>query len=407
MLPHSNKLQSLRLILIIHLIVIAETNASAQTLSSVPVLQRKKADVDVQKISRLYSETTISKLFPAPSFKDDTEKKKSINEEIENWREASRIARDQTNSFARLMEAYGQYGELINISTGSEGVQKAVAYAVLASSGEEVIKKYFTEHEIETADDKDKIQKEINALKKIIGHLTDPSVTVFASGNIRGVATSKAPDPTTAGTGTLGATYADSRNIFSAQIAVASTQDTTRSGFGSIILAPANGKSLQSALIESYHRICGNSRSWAHFYATFGSSLWEIQKDSLYRNASVIGLGAMYHYRFFNGMIAETQVGLDGEIGICARWLDGDVRNLLNDSSGTLKYLVAFPTEKNFYAGLEAGITLNFGQVVGALQAYYLFPKMKESVDGLTGLQLAIGISVRGDIIRGFLSGND
>ena len=189
---------------------------------------------------------------------------------------------------------------------------------------------------------------------------------------------------------------------------MAASQDTVRSAYGSFLLAPANGSGLKSAILEYYRRLGRlGSRDWLHVYGTTASSVWALGDDgsgnSLSNSVSTFGIGILYHRQFFSGRLAETEVGIDGEIGVAGRWLDGDIRNLLNDSATKAQYLSAFKTEKNFFAGLEAGMTINFGQVIGSVQAYYLFPKAKEPINGLTGLQLAIGLSVRGDIIKGFL----
>ena len=95
---------------------------------------------------------------------------------------------------------------------------------------------------------------------------------------------------------------------------------------------------------------------------------------------------------------------MDAELGVSGRFLGGDVRNVLKTEIGNKKYLESFPSKRWGFLGVEGGFTLNFGQLVGAVQAYYLFPKKNEPIEGLSKLQISFGVSVRGDIIKDILN---
>jgi|GEM_PF-6062096 len=394
------------------IIILLADHANSQTLSNLSLLQRRRVETDMQSFSGSFNNNTDKTKFqpnwirtgapaPAAAVVD-----KRTNDELQNWQDASLYARDNPDEFSRLLEMQSRYKSYLPIDPNSADIRyKTLAYAALALQDPSTLESYLTDNGFDAGStERRSVENEIRALKTAIARITSPTISVFATGNIRSIATNKAPEPTTTGTGSLGATYASSKNVYSAQFSVASTLDSTKSGFGSYLLAPLNGKSLKSAIIEWFPKLNWSQNSWLHVYGNFASSLWEVQKDSIYRNVSTLGLGLLYHHRIFEGLIAETEVGLDGEIGLAGRWLSGDVRNLLNSPVSKAKYLNIFPTEKNFFTGIEGGLSLNFGQVVGALQAFYIFPKKDEPIDGLTGLQLSVGLSVRGDIIRGFLT---
>jgi len=393
--------------ILVIVLVLMTFSSYSQTLTNLPLLQRKRSETDLSNLPSTISNAALN-TFAAPALAVGASTDPRPTDELTRWQEAARFARDHQEVFSKLLEMYSNFGEIIIIDWNSgEPNLRTLAYAVLSQQNQTTLNQYYADNRITDGTIKTAIESEINALRTAIKKISSPTITVFATGNIRSIATNKTPEPTTTGTGTLGATYASSKHVFSAQFSVASTLDTTKSGFGSYLLAPLNGKSLKSAAIEWYPKLNWSNNSWLHLYGNFASSLWEVQKDTIYKNISTIGIGVLYHHRIFEGLIAETTVGLDGEIGIVGRWLDGDIRHLLNDEANTAKYLKAFPTKKSFFTGLEAGLTLNFGQVVGALQVFYFFSKKDEPIDGLTKLQISVGLSVRGDIIRGFLDGRN
>ncbi|RYZ32984.1 MAG: hypothetical protein EOP49_36640 [Sphingobacteriales bacterium] len=287
----------------------------------------------------------------------------------------------------------------------NEKTEEAMYFASIASGNLVERRAYLKGFEDEGV--RSEIANEIREIRSILESIVRPSVSVFAAGNIRGVATGQSNEPLSNGTGTIGITYSSARNVFSGQIAVAATQDTIAGDFGSGILAPANGNALRSAILE-YYTLFGRlgSKYWLHLYGATASSAWRLTDRagaSSNRLASTFGFGALVRRQLFSGSLAETKVGIEAEVGFAGRWLDGDVRNMLNDTVEKAQYLTSFPTERNFFPGLELGMTIGFGSIAGSVQAFYLLPKENEPVNGLTGLQLAIGLSVKGDIIRGFL----
>jgi hypothetical protein len=373
----------------------------SQTLSNLNSV-KKNVSTSNLKLDKADLSAFASKFFSSAVNKSSLTQADIVSE-TENWQNAARYARDHKDQFTRLIMAQTSYPDLVNANPGAPVPLRYAAYAILASQGDDAINAYYSKYKISDAD-KQIIQPEINALKNAINNISSPSVAIFATGDIRGAATVNSSQNTTTGTGTLGVTYTSSKTVYSLKIAIASTQDSIKSGYGSFLLSPSNGSALKSGIFEIYKKITNDDKSWVHFYVTMASSVWQIAQDNttkttVTKSASTAGLGLLYRRQLINGLVGNSPVGIDWELGLSGRWLGGDVRNLLLSDEGTAQYLAIFPTKKDIFIGPETGFSLNFGEVTGSFQAYYLF-KGDKPIDGLTGLQVTAGLSVRADLIN-------
>ncbi|MVT12291.1 hypothetical protein [Chitinophaga tropicalis] len=387
------------------LLIILPTCVSGQTLSNINTLQSAREKIAVKEVRKIISATNVPDSVRENARTDSYARKR----EIQHWKDAAKFARENTEDFVELLDFYSKHMKANDLSDHfNTPSTKSIYYASLAVQKPAVLERYFSEYSFDPdGKERKEVEEEIEVIKSFVLKSSKPTASFFASGNIRNVATSKSTEPLAGGTGTIGISYSSNRHLFSAQVAVAATEDTIRSGFGANVLSPVNGKALKSGLLEWYPQITKNINNWLHFYGSFSSSVWDVDttsSGSLTKSASVIGVGAFFHRRLFGGELGETTVGLDAEFGVSGRFLGGDVRNLLKTEIGKTKYLESFPSKRWAFLGLEGGFTLNFGQLVGAVQAYYLFPKTSEPIDGLSKLQISFGVSVRGDIIKDILN---
>ncbi|WP_432328154.1 hypothetical protein ACRQ5D_34310 [Mucilaginibacter sp. P25] len=384
-------------------------NAAAQTLSNLNSLKGRINSTDLE-VSTADAPTflgSFTRAAPAPPAPGGPPVPTRAATEIAKWQAASRYARDNKDDFAKLLSANKAYPDLVqfNGNAGQPTSHIAVAYAILASQSSANIATYLNNNNIAAPADVTAIQQEISALKRAISQITSPSLAIFATGDVRGVAAGTT-DPTAAtGTGTIGFTYASPKTIYTIKIAVASTQDTIKSGYGAFLLSPSNGSPLKSGLFEVFRKLDWDDQSWLHFYVTGATSTWQIAQDATTKvvtakSASTVGAALLYRRQIINGTIGNTGVEGGYELGISGRWIEGDVRNLLQTEDGTKQYLNVFPSKRDHFLGFEGGFSLSFGQITAGLQAYYLFPKSGESVDGLSGLQITAGISIRADLIN-------
>lgn len=396
------------LLALLLLAALSPRNVNAQTLSNLNSLKGRisTTDLEVSTASVPTFLATFTRPAPAPPPHGVLPPPTRAATELAKWQAASRYARDNKDDFAKLLNANKTYPDLVNFNGNDiDPAHAAVAYAILASQSGSTITTYLTNNSISAQADINAIQHEIAALKAAISQIASPSLAIFATGDVRGVAAGTT-DPTAAtGTGTIGFTYTSPKNIYTIKIAVASTQDTVKSGYGAFLLSPTNGSPLKSGLFEVFRKLNWDDQSWVHFYVTGAASTWQIAQDATTKvvtakAASTVGAALLYRRQIINGTIGSTGVEGGYEFGISGRWLQGDVRNLLQTEEGSKQYLNVFPSKKGHFLGFEGGFSLSFGQITAGLQAYYLFPKSGEPVDGLTGLQITAGISIRADLIN-------
>jgi hypothetical protein len=278
----------------------------------------------------------------------------------ENWQAAARLIRDKPRILAKQMEAYDKFPDLFTQATTDASSTNLLPYIILAEQEETVQNQYFTRTGIPDGKDKNEIKAEIEAINNAVSAFVKPTAAIYATGDIKGLTTGSSGQSTSTSTGSLGITYSSARNVYSVRIAVASTQDTLRSGFGAFLLSPANGSPLKSGVVEWFTKIKDDKMSWVHVYVTGASSIWQLERDAnknnvLAKSVSSVGLGALYRGVLINGFVGNTPAGIDFEVGLSSRWVNGDIRALLLDDTGTAQYLKIFPTKNIFLWDRNSG----------------------------------------------------
>lgn len=221
---------------------------------------------------------------------------------------------------------------------------------------------------------------------------TKKYVTLFADGNIRGVATAGSKESTT-GTGSLGIALSSPKITVSAQVTVLSTVDTLRNEVGATILSPLSGKSFQSGLLDLRVRnVFKKLHLGLHGYLGASKSVWA--QDTAAR-ASVLGTGGLTAFWSEEGKVSDNPVGLLIEAGVALRRIGGDI-----GSAKSLRESMLGTSERTF-PGLEGGVQISFNSITAGIGVYWFSGK---GVNGLTGGQLAAGMTVRGDIFAGTLT---
>ncbi|MGB3080053.1 MAG: hypothetical protein WBB31_13295 [Saprospiraceae bacterium] len=371
----------------------------AQTLTNIQVLEGNK-----NSLLNTENFLTIHQA-PLSLFLDCPPNCTTTANEIRNWLNVSEYVKKNAKNILELIEVQKKFPLIYLYDKKSEDIAiQSTAYSIMAQASENQLNDYFSKNSISGVSEQ-LIRHEISNIRMELEKSVLPLVTISATGNIRNIASE--PDkqePVAAGTGTLGASFSIKKDIYSVQFNVASTLDTVKNNFGNGILSPTKGKFFQSGSIEWYHNCHDNY--WLHYNVYLASQTWEIEKAIIYKNATVFGVGAHFCDRLINGKIAETDIGLDLEAGIGVRFIGGNVRNMLSNPTDSIKYVNVLPSTKSCFVGIESGFTLNFGQIVGALQASYYLKGKQSWVDDLTGLQLSVGISVRGDLLKATVGGN-
>lgn len=305
--------------------------------------------------------------------------------------QANAVARDSAADFLRVLNAATRAPELVVPGAGE--VKMAVRVALIAASNDQfeallsLIPPAF----------KQALRQERAFLLAAIDGLTTSDAAVFADGSIRGNA--KGENGSGVGTGSLAVAIRRGRLHWYTAVAVASTADTVTDGFGSVLLSPGGGRALSSGVVDVHvGEVFG---AWGlHSYASVAHSLWAV--DDTARSVTILGVGALLNKQIGAGAIAGSIVSVSGDIGLSFRVMDGDVLKVPDDIR-----LRDIGTKERFFWGLEAGATIQVGQLVGGIQLYHMWPKNQaDRVAGISGLQLVAGFSVKGELFRGPLGMN-
>lgn len=230
-----------------------------------------------------------------------------------------------------------------------------------------------------------------------------PSVTLYASGDVRGVATGE--DRNAAATGALGLLMQRGGVTVQSTLTLASTADSLTSGFGGAVLSPASGRALSSGTLSSRIRL---ERKWlpsaVYLYGSVASSRWHdtVAVDGVATataaNAVTLGAGVLAWHELACCTVIGNPAVLNAQWGVGLRHLGGDARRqppLLETALGT---------RTRTFVGFEGGLQLTVGQVIGSLQLYHLFGRGSADVDGLTGFQVVTAFTVAADVFTGPLT---
>ncbi len=185
-------------------------------------------------------------------------------------------------------------------------------------------------------------------------------------------------------------------------VAVASTVDSVKDGFGASVLLPGSGKGKLSTFIFEVFAP-PMPKLWhvgVHGYLSGGNSTW-VTDSTHSRNAAVMGVGlGVYRDFLCTCRLLDTDVAITMTAGLALRTLQGNVAQ-----SPTVLQAALHGSKDRSFAGAEFGLALTIGSVRAGVQ-YYQMGKADDdiSVASLTGGQLVVGISVAGAIVSGPLS---
>lgn len=380
---------------------ICSTKLCAQTLSNLSNLQSR------------FSFITDRKLTKQLVLPDGSAKGLGISGdpawELNKWANAVSYADEHVDDLEKMFSAVKTNIFTLSLNSDNEAIQN-LSYIVLALESQDKIEKYLRDNNIK-GEDRKLVELCIQQIAKVVKTLANPTVSVFATGDIAGAISSEGSgtgSQNIAGTGSVGVLYSTSRNKILARIFVASTIDTLRSGLGQSLLNPVKGKA-GSAIIEWYRSLNVSALGvpWLHLYGHFSNTAWKFDADSVKstnRSVSILGAGALFNWTVFKGKIASTELGLNLEAGMSFRYLGGDVRSMLKNESDSASYIRSFPTNKNLFLGPEFGISVSVGSVVASLQGYWYIKSSQHQVPGLTGLQFNFGININASVISGSLN---
>lgn len=332
---------------------------------------------------------------------------KSADDTVRAWESAANFARDSASGVFQAWNLTSTFPDAANaLRKANDPAQLTLDKALLSRDQQKLdpILKAL----------KDSVQREqvrrdarylVSRLDEILIQFgQSPTIVLFAEGDVRGVATG---DSTKGGTGSgqLGATLVVTQGVFQVGIAVASTVDTVRAGWGNSVLAPGTGQSLRSGTASFFWKTVPWNVPKLRFYGSVSTYHWNaIDKsvpataDTITADASTFGLGALVRGEPGCCRVLDNPVTLAFEAGVALRNVNGNVAG-----KPSFRKLVLGTTRRTF-VGPELGMQLAFGKVTGSLAAYYLVPKRDEHVDGLTDFQIVAAFTASSEIFRGPLT---
>jgi len=186
-------------------------------------------------------------------------------------------------------------------------------------------------------------------------------VAIYADGNIRGIS-SGSSSSNISGNGALGINVQNRNYSWTASINIASTNDTIKTDFGSLILNPMGGKSF-SGFLDLRKRSFFTIDSYdigLHLYLCTSKSLCLYNQTCVSAVAS--GWGATIYADVLNGHINENEISFGFESGVSFRWVAG---NLTGENRKNL-----IGTAAKYFPGFEAGMQIKFGSIIAGLNGY-------------------------------------
>jgi len=217
-------------------------------------------------------------------------------------------------------------------------------------------------------------------------------VTIYADGNVKALLTEDNKSATSLN-GSVGLIIESSDKIWDISMNLVSDIDTLESGFGAVILNPANGKKILSGLVDfnSKHKWWGREFGF-HFYGTASSSRWSFMKgtDKITKSATVAGIGMLLRKDLIKTSLLKRSLAGSFEFGISGRGIFGNISN-------NKEYIeLAIGSKGNLFLGFEGGLNINYENINFGLHGYWLFDtKEKLRIDDITSFQITGGVSIR------------
>ena len=220
----------------------------------------------------------------------------------------------------------------------------------------------------------------------------DKAVTVrlLANGNVKSVLTKNDAESSSTN-GSLGVLFSRKAPFFalSALVNVAASEDTLTNGFGSSLLTPGTGNlagilDLQMPLSMGFLKN-GPGRSSLHLYMSVSSNTWKHEDQT--EDIVVMGAGALLAYDIARA-VNDIEYGLRLELGLTYRGLFGNIV-----SNGDFRDAALGTTVRHF-PGIEAGFTVKVRNISAGITFYRYLDASDNTIQGLSGGQLAGGISL-------------
>ncbi len=216
-------------------------------------------------------------------------------------------------------------------------------------------------------------------------------VIIYADGNVRGLLTEDNKS-TTSLNGAIGLRIQGARQLWDISLNLVSDIDTLESGFGAVVLNPANGRKILSGLVDYY-----SIEEWLgkdfgfHFYASASSSRWAFTEnmEQKTKSATVAGLGALIRKDLIKTALLKRPLAGSLEFGVTGRGIFGNISN-------NKEYInLAIGSKGNLFLGLEGGMNIVYDNITFGLHGYWLFDvKHKQRIDDITSFQITGGVSI-------------
>ncbi|MBP9201165.1 MAG: hypothetical protein KBF47_14240 [Gemmatimonadales bacterium] len=321
---------------------------------------------------------------------------------VSGFQKAARFARDSTGLLANQLDLYGRARPLLE-AAAKAGDSRAQMTIIAAVALDQKARAALLE-KVPDAAAKAQIEAEAAAIQRSLAGIAGrPVVALYADGTVRDAVGGSGGKDNTTGTGSVGlAVSFPSGWQLNTSVAVASTVDSVKDGFGASVLLPGSGKGKLSTFIFEVFAP-PMPKLWhvgVHGYLSGGNSTW-VTDTAHARNAAVMGVGlGVYRDFLCTCRLLDTDVAITMTAGVALRTLQGNVAQ-----SPTVLQAALHGSKDRSFAGAEFGLALTIGSVRAGVQ-YYQMGKADDdiSVASLTGGQLVVGISVAGAIVSGPLS---
>lgn len=219
---------------------------------------------------------------------------------------------------------------------------------------------------------------------------TKPSYSIFAEGQVLDSLKKSDSERGFDGTGVLGIRKTTDERSYVGRITIASDDATLTTGYASSVLQRAGGGSLSSCSIDIITK--KNKLPHKHYYITGAHYNWA-HPDNADSTSSIIvlGAGAMCQFPLANTTIGNTSITAVAEFGLSARLLTGS--DMSNDD---IRESFLVEDAGRMFGGLEMGLQLQLGNVVGAFQYFHYGGT---PISGLSRGAVIAAFSVQADIL--------
>ena len=223
-------------------------------------------------------------------------------------------------------------------------------------------------------------------------------VSIYSSGDLKDAISSKSDGAATGSLGlrlekAMGEKFAYQLN---GEISIASIGDTLLAGFGSSFITPKTGAF--SSLVQFTPSLTFNNGTgayFANFYTFINTTDWKYGETAL--NGSLYGIGLCPGFYLFRKNPATNNQKYDfASIEIHAGFTYRGVLGNFKQNADFLKNV--YGSDKTDFFGLQSGLGIFYHGFTVGIDLYFI--KNKKVIEGLTGGQIAGGISILADLVN-------